>query len=162
EDLRQANIEAQIRRARNDPPPTEIWSAKSLNDVLTGIQRTETGTGLQGPAVPLDQELLRHIHFTDGTTVGSPSNLKARQPLEWPNGLTGDRFSAERMKVDQLMNEAVKQLTVQGRVDSGTINGLRDNLNAMKAKVKGAVDDLSADDYMEANRYLNQMSDTVR
>jgi hypothetical protein len=161
EDIRQANIEAQVRRSRFDPPPTEIWAGKSLNDVMLGINRAQTATGLQGPAVPLDQNLLLNINFTDGTTVGSAGALRAGTP-EWPFALNGERFSAERKKIDQLLGDAVKQLTVQGRVDAGTFNGLRDSLNALRAKVRASLDEMSPDDYMAANRFVSQLQDNVK
>lgn len=161
EDIRQQNIEAQIRRSRNDPPQTEIWSGKSLNDVLLGINRAELSTGLQGPAIPLDQGLLQHINFTDGTTVSSASTLRSGPP-EWPNALIGDNFSAERKKIDQLLNDAIKQLTVQGRVDGGTFNTLRDSVNNLRGKLRASINDMSQDDYMAANRFVNQLADSVR
>jgi hypothetical protein len=46
--------EARLRRSRNNPPSTVIWSGDVLNDLLAAIQDNETDLGVRGPSIPLD------------------------------------------------------------------------------------------------------------
>src|SRR5262249_41598278 len=64
-----------VRRSRTNPPLTEIWSGKALNDLLTSLQLLEAA-GIPGPTVYLNQELLPHINVTTGTTTAGLGVLK--------------------------------------------------------------------------------------
>ncbi|HZY90998.1 MAG TPA: hypothetical protein VFE78_39615, partial [Gemmataceae bacterium] len=66
EKIREADIEAQLNRARRDPPLTEVWSARSLNALLNNLAAQPKGQLAKGPAVPLDEETLKSINLTPG------------------------------------------------------------------------------------------------
>src|SRR5438552_1614810 len=63
EDERERARLENVRRSRNDPPITEIWSGKALNDLLLAIQQQQA-KGLRGPAVPVEEEMLKNINVT--------------------------------------------------------------------------------------------------
>src|SRR5947209_16438679 len=75
EDERERARLENVRRSRNDPPITEIWSGKALNDLLLAIQQQQA-KGLRGPAVPVDGEILKNINVTSGASSGSLGLLR--------------------------------------------------------------------------------------
>jgi hypothetical protein len=162
EDEREKERQEALKRARNDPPLTEIIAGRSLNTLLFDIQKTQSQSGLRGPDVPLDENTLKRINFTDGTTRGNPSMLRNAESLQWPRVLAGDRFAAQRKKVDAQVKDAAYQMTAAGQVSAGTQDKLLNSLNDMKASVKEQINDLTPDEYIGANRYLNQLLEASR
>ena len=70
EDERERARLENLRRSRNDPPVTEIWSGKALNDLLLAIQQQQA-QGRRGPRVPVDEDTLKNINVTTGANSGS-------------------------------------------------------------------------------------------
>src|SRR5438876_9623861 len=63
EDERRRMQAQELRRSRNDPPATEIFSAYSLNVLLKDLQRMQAmGADYTSPAL-LDTEVMRHINL---------------------------------------------------------------------------------------------------
>src|SRR5260370_10967449 len=83
EDERERARMETLRRSRNDPPITEIWSGKALNDLLQGIQQ-QLARQVQGPTVPLDESILSHINVTGSQAGGSLGMLRRDGRLDWP------------------------------------------------------------------------------
>src|SRR5262245_32297913 len=72
EDERVRSQMEQLRRTLNDPPVTEIWSAKTLNEILADVQKRQAGgTGIRGPDVPLDPDIVSHINVSTGISTAS-------------------------------------------------------------------------------------------
>jgi hypothetical protein len=144
-----------LRRARNDPPLNEIWSADALNALFTDIKKAHT-YGLRGPPVPLDPETLKHINLTTGVTVSGPGILKDGPKLRWPSVLRDDRFLATRTVVDDLTAKALEQAK-KGQVDLDLIGQARDTLQTMQVVLKQMVKDVSPGPYMDGKRYLGEL-----
>jgi hypothetical protein len=154
----------QYLRSRNNPPQTEIWSGKALNDLLLAIQKSQTDTGAHGPAVPLDYEILPHINFTSGapgTTDNNASMLRDGGKLRWPIPLQRDGFAKERAEIDKLMPQAVK-LTIDGNLDFKTVDGLTKNVEQLRRQLKANVADMGANEYIQSVKYVNQLADNVK
>jgi hypothetical protein len=149
-----------LRRARNNPNPTEIWSGKALNDLLLSIQQQQARR-LAGPEVPIDPEILRHINVTSGQNSGSVGMLRDGGKLSWPLALLGENFDAERKTLDQLAAEAVKQIEYGRNVDGETVRGMTSASNKLQKTLKQEVDEISAGDYMKAKRFLNELDGTI-
>jgi hypothetical protein len=160
EQIRLKNIQEEIDRSRNNPPPTEIWSGKSLNYLLIDIQRAEL-TGLRGPVVPLDQQQLRLINVTDGTTRGSVGALKDGGKLLWPLPLKSTTFEKSRTKLDELAVLAFNQGSSGGVADD-TITQMKATVKQLENQVKDAVADLSPDEYIKSVRFVREMKETVQ
>ena len=64
-DQREKAQEEEIRRSLNNAPLTEVWSGKSLNDLLTHVQELRN-KGYDGPDVPLSSDLVKQINVTSG------------------------------------------------------------------------------------------------
>jgi hypothetical protein len=159
EDIREQERQLNLRRARNDPPNTEIWYGNALNVLLTNIQNERVTQGLRGPLVPLDPNVLRHINLTAGTSVGSVGVLRDAGTISWPRVLRQERFDKERAKIDAAAPKAV-QYAAGG--NDQALDDLTAGVKALKDKIKSLVVELSPDDYIGAMRFANQLSDSIQ
>ena len=80
EDERERLQRANVRRSRNDPPLTEIWSAKALNDVLLDYQKSPSLLATANE--PVAPDLLGQINVTTGKYEANIGVLK--QKPHWP------------------------------------------------------------------------------
>jgi hypothetical protein len=158
DDRERARLE-QVRRARNNPPPTEIWAGKALNELLLAIQQQQA-KGVQGPNVPLQPNLLQHINVTGGQTGGSIGLLRNGGKLDWPFTLRTSDYDSDRKNMDKLALAAYNQAG-SGQVDADTIQGMTNEVNTLMGQLKSNIDNISANDYIKAKRYLNDMNGTI-
>jgi hypothetical protein len=161
EDERERRRLEALRRARNDPPITEIWSGKALNDLLLGINQMLT-QGMQGPTVPLDPSILRYINVNSGANAqGSLGLIQDGGKLSWPLTLRTSAFATERKKLDELSPKALSQAQ-SGEVDGDTLVAMVEAVDTLQAKLKKKVSAISANDYIKAKRFLNDFEQTCK
>jgi hypothetical protein len=159
EDERERARIENLRRSRNDPPITEIWSGKALNDLLQNIQQ-QFVRKIEGPKVPVEPSILSHINVSGSQTGGSLGLLRQDGRLDWPFTLRTAQFKSERENLDQLTYKAYKQAG-SGSVDVDTIQGMMSGVDSLTAQLKRNVADISAGDYIKAKRFLNELNDTI-
>lgn len=159
EDERERARMEQFRRSRNDPPITEIWSGKALNDLLLPCQQLQ-GMGARGPTVPLDGEVLRRINVTTGTNPAGLGILKDAGQFQWPVALRRGPYEKERKKVDDLALKAVKEAQY-GQVNAGTVTELNKSLDRLMSTMKSNISETDANEYIRGKRYLNEISSAV-
>ncbi len=160
EDERERIRLEKIRRTRNGPPLTEIWSGKALNDMLMAIQRMQVQS-VPGPTVPLEPDLLRHINVTTGSTAGSVGIFRNNGKPQWPLTLRTSAFATERKKMDGLTAKAYMQVQA-GEVDADTLVALNQGVDDMRAQLKRKISSLSPNDYIKSKRYLNEFEDALK
>jgi hypothetical protein len=161
EDERERSRAEEVRRSRNDPPLTEVWSGKALNDLLTATLKLNPPSESNAPYVPLDPDLVRHINLTSGTTFNNLGVLKDGGKLDWPLALTDDQFQENRKKLEALCPQAFKE-AYDGKVQPKTIRDLRGNVEEMTDLLKQNVGKLSPNDYIPARRYLTELDSSFR
>src|SRR5262249_19264789 len=144
EDERERARIENLRRSRNDPPVTEIWSGKALNDLLLAIQQ-QFNRKIEGPNVPLEESVVRHINVTGSQSGGSLGLLRNDGRLDWPFTLRTSQFKSEREKLDQLAYTAYKQAG-SNSVDADTIQGMTSAVDSLMAQLKRNVDSISPND----------------
>jgi hypothetical protein len=154
---------ANLSIARNDPPLADIYSGKSLNVLLKAIQKGQN-SGLAGPPVSVDQELLKKVRLTDGGTNTGVGLLKDGGKLRWPVALAGSDFQQQRQRIDGLLLRATQQAAGSEGVDSGTVNDLEAAVNALEATLldKLRSDEITPTQSKDGKRYVAQLRDTVR
>jgi hypothetical protein len=157
EERERARME-EYKRSRNDPPLTEIWSGKALNDLLDAQRKT---LGVPGPAVPLNPEMLAHINVTSGTGHAGIGLLKGGGQLLWPVALQDEAFAKECKKIEQLLPEAVKQ-GQYGPVPAKLLSDLTKTIDLAASKLKGKITEIDANDYIVGKRYLNELNDSLK
>jgi hypothetical protein len=153
----------EIRRALKDPPLTEIWSAKSLNDILDKLKQDQTRVD-RGPTVALDEDVLKQINLTplkNGGNVGLLKQVQGNASLQWPLPLGSAAYDVERQRLDKLLPGVVSQ-AVLGPVDSGTLLTLERDVKELKDRLTRRVSELTVDDYVESKRFLNQLTDSLQ
>jgi hypothetical protein len=160
EDLREKDRLEQIRRSRFDPPVTEIWSAKALNDLFFDLRKLQ-GSGAVGPTVPLDPALVKQINVTPEGNNQNFGLLKNGGKLKWPLALRSSTFNEGRQQIDQLAPQALQQAQ-RGDVDADTLNALINTTDGLQAQLKQNVASISANEYITSLRYLRELEDSVK
>jgi hypothetical protein len=161
EDERERRRLEAVRRARNDPPITEIWSGKSLNDLLLAIQQMHA-RHVDGDRVPLDGDVLRQINVNSGSNPGGSLGLiRDGGKLHWPLALMNSAFQTERKRLDDLSPLALRQAAA-GAVDGNTVEGMVETVDTLALKLKQRIDYISANDYIKAKRFLNDLEQTCK
>jgi hypothetical protein len=159
QDDRERTMQQELRRSRYNPPLTEIWSGKALNDLLADIQKAEASHGLRGSAIPVAPEWLPHINLTSGTNQARTSMLRDGR-LSWPMGLQREAFAEERDAINQLVAKAVREASA-GSANPDTVSLLDDSARKMRDHLKSLVAEVSPNDYVQAARFLNQLRETI-
>lgn len=159
EETREKERKEQLQRSRNDPPQTEIWSAKALNDILGDLQRMQ-GTSAYARSVVLDSKTLERINVSTGKT-GGVGLLRDAGKLPWPLALQDATFSSDRKQVDQLVVKAVSQAKGNA-VQAETLRALIAVVGKMNTDLKQRVADISTTQYMDARRFMDQLEESTR
>jgi hypothetical protein len=160
EEKREFQRQQEFWRSWNDPPLTEVWSGRALNNLLQGLQMARSEHGYRGTTVPLDADLVRRINVTSGTTTASLGVFRRGDEFRWPDPLLGETFDKERMEIDQLIPQVVKQLA-SGMVDAGAIGSLNQAITGLRSRLRDNVQVLSSTDYIQALRFVNQLRDSA-
>ena len=160
EDERERTRLENVRRSRNDPPITEIWSGKALNDLLLAAQQQQA-KGLRGPAIPLEDDVLKNINVTSGASSGSLGLLRDNGQLHWPLELTRPEYETERRRLDELAAKAYQQ-AASGAVDANTLREMSNIVDSLQTRLRRSVADSSPSDYIKAKRYLNDLDSVIK
>ncbi|HEV3079180.1 MAG TPA: hypothetical protein VGY66_05350 [Gemmataceae bacterium] len=163
EELRLRNLKERVMRSRNNPPVTEITSAKALNDLLQDINsmqaRGDTAQ-LRTFSTPLNEDTLKHVNVTKGQ--GNIGLLKNEGRLTWPVALSSIDFKEDRERINSLVRDAVSQAGFNGQVDSGSISQLITDTDRMRTRLRKTGTDLPPSLYIDANVFLNNLDDAIR
>jgi hypothetical protein len=149
-----------IRRARNSPPLSEIWSGSALNELLRVILDGQSH-GLTGPQVPLTYEVLRHINLTSGTTYAGTGLLRDGGKLSWPAVLRKSMFAMERNQLNEQFYKAVQQ-AFSGQVDADLLDSLESSLNGLNIAINSHIDDISPTQLVQASRYARELKEAYQ
>jgi hypothetical protein len=157
--MRAKEMATDLERARNDPPATEVWSGKSLNDLLRSIQ--SIGALNRGPNLPLEEDTLKAINVSAGAR-GNVGMLRNDGNLNWPLSLTEAPFTDLRERLSKNIRHAVSDLKGKEPVPASTLKDITNDFKSLNDKLSDSADDLSPGQYIEAKRYLNQLAQAVR
>jgi hypothetical protein len=164
EDERQRHQLEQLNRSRNNPPVTEIWSGKALNDLLADLRKLppskpESGQLVNLQQLPLDEDGLKHVNVTKGN--GNIALLKNEGRLNWPLALSSAEFKEQRERISSLAQAAVRQAEFNSQVDAGTITQLSNDVEALHRQLRKSGGDLPFALYTEAKTFLNNLDDAL-
>jgi hypothetical protein len=161
EQIRQEQIAMALERARKDPPITEIWSAKALNDLLRHVTTQQT-SGKLGPRIDLDAGTLKHINFSPQATRANPGLLKGDGKLQWPLPLQGKEFEEARTKLDRLVENAVQLVKFDKEIDVAALRDMNAYYKQLTETLENSIDDFSPTDSIRAHRYLRQLGNALQ
>jgi hypothetical protein len=165
QDERERTQRIETRRALTDPPITEIWSAKSLNDLLLELQKVYAPEGGAGN-VPINPEHLARINVTSGRSGGNLGVLRTGR-LRWPSLLQRPDFRPERERLNRLLEEAVEQAK-RGDVEGQTVDAILqtaadlDRAFTSRARSLGDQATWTPKQYLDARSFLNQLDDALK
>jgi hypothetical protein len=164
EDERQRHQLEQLNRSRNNPPVTEVWSGKALNDILADLRKLpakppQAGQLVNVQQLPLDEEALKHINVTQGT--GNIGVLKNEGRLNWPVALNGPDFKEQRERINSLTQAAVRQAEFNGHVDPGTLTQFNRDVDNLQSQLRKHGGDLPFAAYTEAKGFLNNLDNAL-
>jgi hypothetical protein len=162
EEERQRTFMQQVQRARNNPPATEIWSGKALNDLLSHLQlhpASKDSAAIQTSLLALDEDGLRHINLTRG--AGNIGLLKNDGHIKWPVALAGSDYQQSREQLDALASMAVGQAQFNHQVDTQTMQQLSTATDGLRTQLKKQATELSPSVYIEAKNFLNDLDQAL-
>jgi hypothetical protein len=163
EKIRKRTLERELTTARASPPPTDIWSGRALNALLRHLI-TQLGDGAKGPRIPLSEDVANHIKVKTGDSAGNVSLLtnKNKGELDWPESLLGGAFKDSREQINTLMQRAYKSADSGSDPDPATLNDLQAHYRKLRETLQNNVSELKPDEYIEANKYLKQVGQTIK
>ncbi len=161
EKIRQQVLERELTRARISPPLNDVWSARSLNTLLRHLI-TQQEEEIRGPNVPLNADIVNHVNVAVGNSAGNVGLLKNQGELEWPESLTGEAFKESRKQLNALMQGAYRRVESGHNPDAATLNNLLAEFRKMRDTLKSNVSELKPDEFIEAQRYLTEVSQTIK
>jgi hypothetical protein len=142
------------------PPFAEVISAKALNDLFFDL-RSLRFWGAFGKSIPLDGLDLERINVTTFKSSGHIGLLKKEGPLDWPAQLRQESFRPERLSLERLLPEAVRQATKR-RAEASTLRELRGALDEMQKRLASAVADVPPVQYAAARHFLSDLDAAVK
>jgi hypothetical protein len=161
EKIRQQALEKELERARSTPPLQDIWDASALNALLRYLI-AQQGQGMKPTNnVPLSEDTLDHINLTVGGTRANVGLLKNNAELQWPLSLQRELFKEPRDRINALLRDAYKSAANGNKPDSSTISDLRHSYDKVKKTLSSNVDQLTPDEYIEANKYLTDVNRAI-
>jgi hypothetical protein len=154
--------ERALRRAMNDPPSVEIWAGDSLNAIYADLRRAEQ-SGVRGPSVLIDPQILPHINLTTGTTtLQGVGMLKDLTKFDWPQIMRRSDFDDDRKGIEEMTRKAVGQVKTGGQVDVNLLDQLDSAMLGLQGKLESQVQELTPTQYVRANRYVKEIRDSLK
>jgi len=162
-DLYRAGQRASLDWARTDPPATFIWSGQALNDLLRSVSNSGWPDKLnRGPNIPLEDDTLKGINFTDGSSRGNIGLLKDAGKVNWPLPLHETQYDDARKRLSKNLIWAVQQLKEKDPLDRATLRDIQADYKSLNDRLAANVSDLSPSQYIESRRFLNQLGEAIR
>jgi hypothetical protein len=160
-DLYTRSQAASLDWARKDPPATFIWSGQALNDLLRSVGNSGDKLS-RGPNIPLEDETLKGINLTDGSSRGNIGLLKDGGKVNWPLPLLENQYDEARKRLSKNLMWAVQQLKEKDPLDKSTLRDIQADYKTLNERLAASVSDLSPSQYIESRRFLNQLGEAVR
>jgi hypothetical protein len=161
QDIREQALRMEQRRVRNTPDLTDLVSGYAINVLLDELAKRPN---LPASSATIDPALLKQVNVKAKGTAGNLSALKPAMEggaLNWPLPLQGADFQDESKRLNAEAAEAVKLAQNTGQVDPAVLNNMLDEIRKLRAKVSNRVNELTYNQSVEANRFLNQLNEAV-
>jgi hypothetical protein len=151
-----------LRRSQSTASITEVRSGQALNTLLNDLKKLH-GRKSYGPEMDLDPKILRQINVR-GAGKGNMGLLRNAGQLTWPLGLRdlepSDLANDIRSTLEKKTRIAVQQ-AANGEVDTGVLKDLAANAKKLHQLLARNVNELPANQYIEAKRYLNNLDEAI-
>jgi hypothetical protein len=159
-EVRLQELARELRRSRKDPSATEISSGKAMNDLLDAIKRSQLA-GLRGPTILLDEDQVKQLNLSTGTTVANVGLLKDGGNMQWPPMLRDRLFDNDRKKISELAQRISSEVK-SGQISNETQVAFRDAVNLLGDRVGENIQEVPPTQFIEASRYVNVLKATSK
>jgi len=155
----------QLKRVRNDPPLTEIWSGRALNDLLIDVQKSQSFFEIPN-SPPLEERLVAKLNATTGKREGNIGMLRNTK-LNWPLLLRRPAFNEDREQIETSVKRSVEQ-GAKGDMDAEAVEDILRLMNRLHKKlvtmVREAGDEANFTPtmYIDAKTFLANLNDAVK
>jgi hypothetical protein len=158
--IRDREIAIELDRARKDATSTDITSGKALNTLLASVQKM--GNLTRGASIPLDEEVLKNINLSGGTSAGNIALLKDGGKLSWPETLLEAVFDEPRKRLSDNLRLAVAAVKDREPIDNARMRDIRGDFKTLNDKLSELANELAPSQYVEARRFLNQLNAAIK
>jgi hypothetical protein len=158
--MRDAEMAAALDRARKDPPEPDILSGIALNTLLGSLQKG--GRLNRVAASELGEDTLKHINVTAGTSAGNVGLLKDIAKIDWPDGLLAPAYEESRKQLTSSLRKAVDAVKERERPTTALRRDIDAYFKQINDKLNQAADEMNAQEFIEARRFLNQLGSGIK
>jgi hypothetical protein len=148
-----------LDRTMNTPEIAEITAGKTLNTMLPHVQKLAS-LGIQGPAVPLEAEVVKDINVTAGKGVGPNLGiLKNANNLDWPIVVQGPK----QEKLAMLLPQVTYQATL-GKLDPKLFRQVTEGITELQDDLRKRFrkEEIVGGDYLTGKKYLDVIETAVK
>ena len=155
----------ELRRSRNDPPITEIWSGQALNALYDDAKKI-TSIGQESGSPSLDQELLAKINVTTGKHDANIGLIRGGK-VTWPLLLRRRPFKNDREYLDQLIARALEEAS-HNKMDAEAIEEMLQVIKRLGKELKTLLKSQDEDElctatmYVDSRSFLNDLTNSVK
>jgi len=160
QDIRDRELEAALNSARRDPPFTDIWSGRALNDLLRSVGKSDKLN--RGPNIPITEDTLKNINLTTQASRANLGMLKDGGKLPWPLPLTEAPYAEARKKLDRNLRLVVDQLKEKDPIEPAALRDIRADFKTISDRLAASVSEMTPSQYIESRRFLNQLDDAIK
>jgi hypothetical protein len=162
-EIREQQRIEQLRFYRDSPAPNDIWSGISLNAMLEDIQKIQRETNLNGPVVPLDQDLLKRINLAGASRSNQDSTVGVLRDgnLEWPLNLRRGQYQKDREEIQGLVTKLIRQAQVN-EVDPDTLDAANKATERMRDALTLTISQIGPSEYIKSSEYLRQLRTSLQ
>lgn len=157
--LRNREMAVDLDSARRFASDVDITSGRALNTLLRSIQGS--GRLNQGANVPLDEEVLKNVNLSGGNSTAGIGLLKDGGKLPWPSALQDAQFDESRKRLTRNLKLAIDTLKDKEPVPEAVMKDIRGDFKTLNDRLAEAANDLDPTQYIEARRFLNQLSGSI-
>jgi hypothetical protein len=144
-----------LRRIQTTSNPTEIWQGKALNILLDDL-RKNVGKKGSGGQVNVPEEMLKHVNVAK--KFGNLGLLRDEGRFSWPHALA-DILTPEDRKDIEFKTQSLVQKAINGDVPRNILRDVEVALDKAREKLTAKINEISAPDYLEAKRFLQEFND---
>jgi hypothetical protein len=161
--LREEKRLEQVRYYRDTPALNDIYSGIALNCILQDIQKIERETGLRGPSVTIDEEVLKQINVSGGKAAddGAVAGVLRDGTVHWPLSLQGAKFKKAREQIDSLVPKLIRQ-ALSGAVDRDDLAEARKAATTIRDELTYIISDIGVSEYVSSSEYLRQLESSLK